>query len=79
MSAFRSHKRMQSDAPLSDWRINNALIKSQWCLLMRTLHNTDSTGCESSDSTSHSIISRSGLEIFVYQSINQSIVDLYSA
>ena len=33
---------------------------------MQTLHGKDSTCCENSDSTSHSIICRSRLEIFVY-------------
>jgi len=34
--------------------------------MMQTLHGKGSTGREHSDSSSHSVIYRSGLKIFVY-------------
>ena len=53
---------------LSPWRHSDFTMT-------QTLHGKGSTGCENSDSTSHSIISSFGLVIFVY--INRILTKLY--
>jgi len=66
VSTFRLNTCVQTGAPLSDCRINNTLVKftvtSHWerCYTVNAVHVVDNSG-----STSHSIISCHGQEIFV--------------
>jgi len=66
VSAFRLNTCVQTGAPLSDSRINNTLVTftvtSRWerCYTVKAVHVVDNSG-----STSHSIISCHGQEIFV--------------